>query len=416
MDPGRRARCLRSLALLIGLMLAAACMAACATGAPAGGPGAAGSSPQLSARPLGSTFVGVGGSGFPVTTPAVVTGTTSAVTTTVNAMTDDRGALNTSVPVPASFQGSMTVQVAVGVTTMSTAVQAGAGSGAEPASDAGVRPLGSVNCTATAAVDSLPDVGPGDVVCLTGDTSSRIAITQGGTPGAPIVYSGGGKATTQGIDVTADNVVVEGFTSTDAENMGARLQGNNITFQDNTITHPVYGGDDTDGLRFFGDGIKILHNTISDVSDGSHCNQDGCGDGPHPDCMQTFYSNTYPTSSDITIEGNRCEDAASQCLIGEGPVVPDEGINGPGQSIGWTFYDNYCKVGAVQAVQFKDVKNVTIVGNSFAGEDNNKAIALSDASTGAHVGGNKLSSHIGKLITFDDGNESPGYIGPTPDQ
>ena len=69
--------------------------------------------------------------------------------------------------------------------------------------------------------------------------------------------------------------------------MGALLQGNDITFQDNTITHPVYRGDDTDGLRFFGDGIKIVHNTISDVSDGSDCNEDVCGDGPHPDCMQS---------------------------------------------------------------------------------------------------------------------------------
>ena len=76
--------------------------------------------------------------------------------------------------------------------------------------------------------------------------------------------------------------------------MGARLQGDNITFQDNTITHPVFGGDDTDGMRFFGDDITILHNTISDVSDGSDCNDDGCGDGPHPDCMQTFYSDQLP--------------------------------------------------------------------------------------------------------------------------
>jgi hypothetical protein len=32
------------------------------------------------------------------------------------------------------------------------------------------------------------------------------------------------------------------------------------------------------------------------------------------------------------------------------------------------------------------------------------------------VGGNKVSSSIAKLITFDDGQEAPGYIGPTPDQ
>jgi hypothetical protein len=405
--------------LLLGVMLAASSVAACANTRPAApgsaATGAGGSSPQLSARPLGATFVGVGGSGFSVSTPAVVTGTTPQGTMTVNAATDNGGRLNTSVPVPQGFQGSMTVRVTVGSATASTTAQAGADSDGEPASDAGVRPLSGVNCTVTADVDSLPDSTPGDVVCLTGNLSDRLEIREGGTADAPIVYSGGGTATVNGIDVIADNVVVEGFTSTDAKSMGAALQGNNITFQDNTIRHPVNAGDDTDGLRFFGDGIKILHNTITDINDGADCDENGCGDGPHPDCMQTYYSDSNPTSSDITIEGNHCDNAASQCLIGEGPVLPGDGVNGPGQSIGWTFYDNYCQAGAVQSVQFKDIKNVTIVDNAFDGT-NNKAISLADASTGAHVGGNKLSKRIGKLITFDDGNESPGYIGPTPDQ
>ena len=118
--------------------------------------------------------------------------------------------------------------------------------------------------------------------------------------------------------------------------MGARLLGNNITFQDNTIKHTVYRGDDTDGLRFFGDSIKILHNTVSDVSDGSDCNEEGCGDGPHPDCMQTFYSDQYPTSSDVTIEGNRCEDIAAQCLIGGRPADPGREHERPGAGTGWT--------------------------------------------------------------------------------
>jgi hypothetical protein len=275
--------------------------------------------------------------------------------------------------------------------------------------------LSGVACTTTADVGSVPSASPGDVLCLTGDLSSRLTISAGGTPGNPVTYSGGGNTTVEGIDVTADHVVVEGFESKDAKNMGAKLQGNDITFRDNTIKHPVYDGDDTDGMRFFGDGITILHNTITDVSDGSDCGDDGCGDGPHPDCMQTFYSQQYPTSSDVTIEGNRCENVAAQCLIAEGPVLPDEGINGPGQSADWTFYDNYCSTGAAQAVQLKDVKNVTIADNSFDGS-NNKAIALDNASTGAHVGGNMLGRKTPKLITFDDGDESPGYIGPTPDK
>jgi Right handed beta helix region len=370
---------------------------------------------QLTGRPLGSSFVAVTGTGFPAGTAAVVTGTTPQGATTVNVTTDQFGELTTSVVVPNGYQGPLDVKATVGGAAASATVDAGRAPHEQPGDDAGARPLNGVACTTTADVGSVPSASPGDVVCLTGDLSNRLEITAGGTPGKPVTYSGGGNTTVQGIDVTTDNVIVEGFESKDAKNMGARLQGNNITFRDNTIKHPVYDGDDTDGLRFFGDDITILHNTVKDVSDGSDCGDNGCGDGPHPDCMQTFYSQRYPTSSDVMIEGNRCDDIAAQCVIAEGPVLPDEGVNGPGESADWTVYDNYCNTGAAQAMQYKDVKNVTIADNFFDGS-NNKAISLSNASTGAHVGGNKLGPNTAKLITFDDGDESAGYIGPTPDQ
>ena len=62
---------------------------------------------------------------------------------------------------------------------------------------------------------------------------------------------------------------------------------------------------------------------------------------------------------------------------------------------------------------FKDVTNVPVAHSFFDGS-NNKAISLSDGSTGAHVGGNKLGPKTPKLITFDDDTVAPGYIGPTP--
>ena len=405
--PGRpRGR--RRPALGLCLLLLAIWATACGTSGPT-------PAPQVTGRLLGDTFVAVEALGFPVVSKASVTGTTPQGATTVDATTDTIGRLTASVPVPDGYQGPLDVKVTVGGTAATTTVTAGAGPGEEPADDAGVRPLADVQCTTTADVNSPPSAGPGTVVCLTGDSSERLTIDHGGTSRSPVTYSGGGDATVQGIDVTADNVIVQGFTSKDANNMGARLQGDNITFRDNTITHPVYDGDDTDGMRFFGNDITILHNTISDVSDGSDCDNEGCGNGPHPDCMQTFYSDTYPTSSNITIEGNRCEKAAAQCLIAEGPQIPDEGVNGPGASTGWTFYDNYCDTGAAQAVQFKNVTNVTIADNFFDGK-NNKAISLSDGSVGAHVGGNKLGPDTAKLITFDDETVSAGYIGPKPDE
>jgi hypothetical protein len=406
--PGDRRRLQRP-ALVLSTLLLTFWAAACGT--TASGPAPA---PQLTGRALGSAFVAVDGTGFPTSTAAVVTGVTPQGPTTVDVTTDRAGALTTSIPVPDGYQGPLDLKVTVGAASAATTVTAGAGAGEEPADDAGARPLGDVTCTKTAGVDSPPSVTPGDVVCLTGELSSRLTLNKGGTPQSPVTYSGGGSATVQGIDVTADNVIVEGFTSKDASNMGARLQGDHITFRDNTISHPVYDGDDTDGMRFFGDDITILHNTISDVSDGSNCGEDGCGDGPHPDCMQTYYSDNYPTSSNVTIEGNRCENAAAQCVIAEGPQLPDEGVNGAGASTDWTVFDNYCNTGAAQAMQFKDVTNVTVADNFFDGR-NNKAIALSDGSTGAHVGGNKLGPKTAKMITFDDDTVSTGYVGPKPD-
>jgi hypothetical protein len=209
-------------------------------------------------------------------------------------------------------------------------------------------------------------------------------------------------------------VVVEGFISVDGHSQGAKIQGSNIVFQSNVIRHPVNAGDDTDGIRFFGDDIKLLYNQISDVYDGSHCTKNGCGAGPHPDCFQTFYSHQYPTSSDIVINGNRCQNVAAQCLMAEGPQLPSEGINGPGESTTWMFSNNYCDDGAAQALMIKDIKNVSIINNDFEGT-NDKAIALAAGSTGATVIGNKLNPRIHKLITFDDDTVANGYRGPLPD-
>jgi nitrous oxidase accessory protein NosD len=278
----------------------------------------------------------------------------------------------------------------------------------------GARTPPAVGCTIHAAAGATLPADAGRVVCLSGSSDEPLEITEGGTVDAPVIYSGGGTATVRGIRVEASNVIVQGFISADASAMGAKLEGNNIVFLDNTIVHPVYDGDDTDGIRFFGDRIKILHNTISNISDGSNCTNDGCGDGPHPDCLQTWYSDDHPTSSDIVIAGNRCEKAAAQCLMAEGPMLPDEGIEGPGQSANWVFDNNYCDDGANQALMIKNIKNLAITNNDFQGT-NHKAIALADGSTGAHVKGNRLNPRIDKLVTFDDPDVADGYVGPTPD-
>jgi hypothetical protein len=103
-------------------------------------------------------------------------------------------------------------------------------------------------------------------------------------------------------------------------------------------------------------------------------------------------------------------DIAAQCLMAEGPVLPGEHVDLPGQSSTWLFDGNYCDDGANQALMIKDIKNLSVTNNDFEGT-NHKAIALADASTGAHVSGNHLNPRIGTLLTFDDDASSRGYTG-----
>ncbi|MGH3426439.1 MAG: hypothetical protein ACRDQZ_02505, partial [Mycobacteriales bacterium] len=141
--------------------------------------------------------------------------------------------------------------------------------------------------------------------------SGMLEIKQGGTPQSPVIYSGNGQTPVGGIRVEADYVVVQGFKLDNPPAPGIVALGNNITLQDNTINHPV--GDDFDGIRFFGNGIKILHNTISNTTNT---------DGHHADCMQTF-TNGKPSTSNLLIASNKCLDIANQCLMAEGPGDPE---------------------------------------------------------------------------------------------
>jgi len=60
------------------------------------------------------------------------------------------------------------------------------------------------------------------------------------------------------------DVVVKGFSVIDGKAPGIWMKGIDITVENNTVRHP--SGDDYDGLRFFGDDLKIVHNTIGDIS------------------------------------------------------------------------------------------------------------------------------------------------------
>ncbi|MFD2414788.1 hypothetical protein [Amycolatopsis pigmentata] len=227
-------------------------------------------------------------------------------------------------------------------------------------------------------------------------------ITKGGTADRPLIYAGHGQQVA-GIDVHADNVVVDDYTMNRPAAPGIEIHGNNVTVENSTVTAPQ--GGDGDGLRFFGNDIRILRNTITDTDNST---------GAHADCMQTFATDDEDVASQhILIDGNRCERIDNMCLMAEGPNSEAGDGSGRGVSRDWTFRDNYCQTRqASQTVMIDDVQYVTLSGNTWAaGPDH--AIGLQNHSTNAHVMNNKLDPSIRCEVGIDDSSRK-GYQGPAP--
>jgi hypothetical protein len=244
---------------------------------------------------------------------------------------------------------------------------------------------------------------PGDVLCLA-DSNVPLRITAGGTPAAPIVYSGNGRTRVPGIHAEANNIVIQGFLSDGADSTGIWAAGQNVTIQDNTVTQVRHTNDDLDAIRFFGDGARVLHNWVHNLE----ANDPG---GSHVDCMQSF-ATSRPGSSNIVIQGNRCEGIRAQCLMAEGPNVKDGSHQGVSRN--WLFEGNYCDAHAkAQSVSIQDIQDVRISRNLLAGKAS-KAIALGQNSTGVLV---TLDNVIGpgykRLVGFDDLTVRLGYQGPS---
>jgi hypothetical protein len=244
---------------------------------------------------------------------------------------------------------------------------------------------------------------PGDVICFRGNLDTPLKISVGGTPGRPVVYSGDGTTRVPGITATADNVVIQGFVSDGADSTGIWASGRNVTVQDNLVTRVRHTDDDLDGIRFFGDGFKVLHNTVRELEGSADIG------GSHVDCIQT-YATSRPGSSDVTIQGNRCEGIRAQCLMAEGPN--DDGGSGQGVSRNWLFDGNYCDAhAAAQSVALEDIQNVTVSRNEMAGKAT-KAFALGKDSTGTVVKDNRIGPGYGREVGFDDSSARSGYQGP----
>lgn len=303
---------------------------------------------------------------------------------------------------PAGERGTVEHRVRsimVALLLLGLGVVAGCSTGGRPGGEESAPPAPSVGTGCRGDADS-PE--PGDVICFSENLGEPLNIKDGGTPDAPIVYTGNGSTIVPGIRAEADNVVIQGFVSDGAEGTGIWVSGTNITVQDNTITQVQYAGDDVDGIRFFGDGTKVLRNRVYDLEVNDI-------EDSHVDCIQT-YATSGPGSVDVVIQGNRCEGIRAQCLMAEGPN--DDGGSGEGVSRDWYFEGNYCESFAeAQSVALEDIQNVTIRNNQMVGEAN-KAFALGKGSTGTVVQDNQIGPGYGREVGFDDPSAQEGYQGP----
>jgi hypothetical protein len=379
--------------VLVGLVVLAV-LAAVAGLRPAPAPGPAPVDAALAAlAPTTSSPV----TSSTVPSPVAAAPTTDPATPSTTAPTRASAAPTTSSRATADPTASRSRATRAPAATATRPRAAAAGSTAP-----GVRP---VNPTCRGNADAPK---PGDVICFTGNLDGPLKISKGGTAGSPVVYSGNGSTRVPGITANADNVVIQGFVSDGAESTGIWASGRNVVIQDNTVTNVKHTDDDLDAIRFFGDGAKVLHNSVRDL--------EGSGDigGSHVDCIQT-YATSRPGSSDVVIQGNRCEGIRAQCLMAEGPNADTEsgkGGGGEGVSKNWLFAGNYCDAHAeAQSVALQDIQNVTITDNEMAGKAN-KAFALGQGSTGAVVRGNKIGSGYGREVGFDDSSVREGYQGP----
>ncbi|MGH3774836.1 MAG: right-handed parallel beta-helix repeat-containing protein [Pseudonocardiaceae bacterium] len=319
--------------------------------------------------------------------------------------------------------------------------------GSASAGQDSAQPQNGCTRTITRAVDvhaALGAASPGDTLCFTGTdlASADLTITRSGTADAPIRLISDGHTTVHEVHIIADHVLIQGFTivgggelllagtgitaqkntirdtqrggivcatcidSTIESNtvqqvaaIGISISGQRVTVRRNLVTGTVAGdGGDADGVLFFGNGHRIISNTIRDIS------ASGYPTPPHPDCFQTFDTGR-PATFDIEIVGNACSNVDEHCLIATG----DEGGNGdaPAGSRSITFTGNNCAVGGEQAVNLRRWPNVDLRKNELSGPNLKRGILISNGSTGCAVRSNTTADDI-PVFDIDDASR-PGF-------
>lgn len=285
---------------------------------------------------------------------------------------------------------------------------------------------------------------PGDMLCFAGVDLADVDLTmvRSGTAGAPIRLVSDGQTTIHQFHILADHIVIQGFTiagggglllagtgivaqkntvrdtqragitcvsCTDstvesntvqrAATAGISISGQRVTVRQNLVSATVSAdAGDADGVRFFGNGHRIVSNVIRDIPAGGVA---------HPDCFQTFDAG-HPPTFDVEIVGNICQNVAEACLIATG----DERGNGdaPAGSRSITFTGNTCVTNGDQSVALRRWPNVEMRKNKFSGLNLKRGILISTGSTGCAAKDNVTPRGI-PPVEIDDSSR-PGFNNP----
>lgn len=307
--------------------------------------------------------------------------------------------------------------------------------------------------TADAARAALAGAPAGATVCLTGDDlrATDLVVTASGTAGRPVVVRALGAVVVRSVEVDADHVVVEGLTTeggtglvlagtgitvrgnavrdavqdgisceqrcrdvlvedntvTGADGSGIIVEGERITVRGNAVSGSVMrAANDADGIRFFGTGITVAGNTVSDIKDDGYD-----GEPPHTDCFQT-YDNSRPPTVGAVVTGNVCRNVDHQCLIATAEESGEDGV--VGRSRGIEFTGNVCDVEGSQAVLVQWIPDVLVRGNTFTGPDLYRAAIFLDGSTGAGFYDNTVPDGVAGYQL--DGESNAGFGTDRPEE
>lgn len=266
-----------------------------------------------------------------------------------------------------------------------------------------------------------------NVVLATGNTTSALNITQGGTAGNPRIYDGG-SFTVGRIDINADYVVVQNYKIVANSQYGIYIHDrHDVTVQNNDIKGIKVSGDgDLNAITAFGNNIDILYNTAIDFVSGDP-------GGSHTDFIQTWISSSHSiASSNWRIVGNVATGPANPSRSSSIPSIHQwlmvesagQGGNSGGSGIqtNWFIAENTVGDSWNQAFKFDGAKDVTITRNRFIGSSD-KIFEVTGPSTNVKVFSDNSFGEgygsVGYTVTSGAGPATPSDIaaggGATPD-